>query len=382
MNCTECGAEFVPAPRKLTCSPECAERRRRRIRGEKQGGRRDSDGFLLGECEICRRDFRVTRGKKCCSQKCDSERRRARQREFKRREYQQNPELQRQLQRERRRRNAEHYRAKERERWKRRRNQPIAICNRCGKQFPAKRKDSAYCSEECRSPIVTIECACCGIQFQGTRRSKYCSDKCSQQWFAEQERIKRRATDLSELQLASLAINSPATVGGRYIYNCEICGSEFRSDSHHANYCGEECRKESIRRSYRERSKQQPKPRKLTEHSCVICNRQFMGRVNAKTCSAECRAEHKRRVMRELKEADPEGFRERQKELQRKRHGINANCIVCGKDMSSLPNLRTNRYTCSPECRAEAYRRKQRRNYERRIGRSKAKPAGPDKRDN
>ena len=38
-------------------------------------------------------------------------------------------------------------------------------------------------------------------------------------------------------------------------------------------------------------------------------------------------------------------------------------CEICGRSLADLPDLKIYRYTCSPECRHEAMRRKQRRNY-------------------
>jgi hypothetical protein len=364
--CSECGKDFPAAGRKAACSPECAKQRARKRRGIREGGDRDESGRLIKACAMCGAEFQAASGRKTCSQECHDEARRQKDRDFKRAKWANDPEAERTKQAERiaRQREAdpEGYRRKERERWSRRRTQPIATCNRCGKQFQAKRKDAQFCSEECAAPSIDIDCHHCGRRFTGRRGQNYCSTGCSRESTNEQKRLRERqpAVDL-ETSLVGLAISVQGP-DGKYACRCQICGSEFRSQRHNASACSAECRKERERQRPRKRSET-----KLRQRKCVVCDKQFAGRKNAKTCSKECRTEYHRRTETERAKA-PE-VRERQKWLARERRGVDARCIVCDRDMSDLPDLRANRYTCSEDCRNESLRRRNRRSYERRRNR-------------
>jgi predicted nucleic acid-binding Zn ribbon protein len=163
---------------------------------------------------------------------------------------------------------------------------------------------------------------------------------------------------ISGLEGAALADPVPRRV---YFSDCAVCGRRFGSSAIHAKFCSGECHRASLAARRRKGPAEIPL-------MCVVCGRAFIaGRANATTCGMECRAEDKRRRMRER--AREPGQRERQKMLARARKSVQVHCTICGRDMGQMPDLQRNRYTCSPECRAEALRRKQRRAYEKRRNR-------------
>lgn len=372
--CVICGAEFPARPRKLTCSAACAKLRAKRQRPSRTPGRRDELGRLLVACAECGREYPAERGRKTCSDECAQTRYRRAQRAAKRREWERDPEAAREKQRRRRAANVEHYRARDRERKKR--PPPIAVCRRCGKKFAANRKDARFCSAACaeRPKVIDLHCRYCNQLFRGRRGQKYCSPHCSQRAMAERSRRRQRRAGLdTEISLAALAIGADRPAG-RFFHECVECGEEFRSDSAQALYCAPACRRASLARRKRRG------PQRLPPVDCEICGRSFQpDRRNARLCSADCRAEKKRRVMRE-RQKEPT-VRVRSKRLYRRRKGVDLHCVICGRDMSSLPDLRTNRYTCSPACRDEARRQKNRRSYERRKERAESHQDGRDRQD-
>jgi very-short-patch-repair endonuclease/endogenous inhibitor of DNA gyrase (YacG/DUF329 family) len=62
-------------------------------------------------------------------------------------------------------------------------------CDRCGKPFVAeKRLNRHYCSEECRRPPVSIECATCGTTFRvlpSDTNRRFCSFSCYRRFRGE-----------------------------------------------------------------------------------------------------------------------------------------------------------------------------------------------------
>lgn len=318
---------------------------------------------MIRHCAECGREFAPHGPQQTCSTECQAARYRRQQRASKKREWDRDPDRLRQYQRERRQKNLEHYRALDRRR--RKRAAPICTCQRCGRSFVGKRKDSRFCSDDCRKPLQSVTCAICGQQFSGRSNYLYCSIRCQREGQRQRQRAKQRSPELStETSLVGLAINSEPPAH-RYVTACTECGQNFTTNHTGQLYC-KSCRPIVSLRLHREYKRRAPKKTRQPV-PCAVCGRVFLPtKKTDKTCGADCRAEYKRWLEHDRKAADPDAFRQRQKELNRKRLGTTARCRVCGKDMTDAENLRTNRYTCSPECRAEALRRKNRRAYERR----------------
>ncbi len=74
------------------------------------------------------------------------------------------------------------------------------ICLSCGKKFTyyPKSNRGKYCSRKCayensNLKLVPIACICiqCGLEFQGLKKSKFCSNKCKSRWhYANKKREK------------------------------------------------------------------------------------------------------------------------------------------------------------------------------------------------
>ena len=126
---------------------------------------------------------------------------------------------------------------------------------------------------------------------------------------------------------------------------CRVCRATFHPDRRTAKVCATpECKAEDKRRLAN--SLTAGRGTIGAEHrECVICGGAFVGHRNAVACSRPCRLL-------------------RQREHTRRRLGTpEYRCVLCRKAIPPDADLRTNRYTCSPACRAEAGRVRQARGY-------------------
>lgn len=316
-------------------------------------------GRVLHTCTECGRDFAPHSAQATCSAECATERRRRRQREAKRAEWRRRREELRSRQRARYAAHADEMRARDRARRQPKEQRP-KVCRRCGATFLPARHDQRFCSADCQPPPQV--CQHCGRDFPGRRGQLYCGKKCRGEAMRERARKRRRESpgvDLSMVGLA-LAADRPA---GAYLCECWACGAEFRSRRPDTRFCSPACRRaEHARRRRKGR-------RELPPVACVMCGREFVPRrKKAKTCSPECRRKYA--VRTECERAKRPEVKERAKLLERARNRTTARCRVCGRDMTNYPDLITNRYTCSAECRREAMRRKNRRAYVQRTQRA------------
>lgn len=321
-------------------------------------------GLCMRTCPECNCSYHAARGKATCSEACANARYLRQQREAKRREWQRDSDRIKARARARQQADPEHYRAVDRQR--KRHKRPRCICRRCGREFAGKRKDSRFCGvSDCGTPAKS--CVVCHRSFHG--RGDCCGAKCRRDRWMEKSRLLSRSDTLrDDLTMASLAVAAPVAVE-KYLIECAHCGDDFRAEKPHTRYCSETCR----RATHADRRRRRRPPTVRSPIPCAICQRSFVpDRNNAVLCSEECRRRYN--VLREQRRHELPDVRDRAKQLARLRLNVQATCIVCRRDMTDLPDLRVNRYTCSDQCRREALRRKNRRTYERRRTRDHANP--------
>ncbi|MGA2032312.1 MAG: hypothetical protein ABSG68_08665 [Thermoguttaceae bacterium] len=143
----------------------------------------------------------------------------------------------------------------------------------------------------------------------------------------------------------------------RYQRTCRHCGQRFFAARGNAAFCSPACRlaDRAKRRRHGPRTERRP---------CAICGQAFIARRKNHVCCAraECRAAYKSRLERRRQQrAEVAAARKSRERARIKRDRYR--CTVCGRPMAGLPDLRRNRYTCSPQCRREALRQKNRRSY-------------------
>jgi uncharacterized protein (TIGR02996 family) len=252
-------------------------------------------------------------------------------------------------------------RAAKREPW------PERECPECGRSYSPKRPQSVYCSMGCRRaaalrprPVLPAKpCVHCGAEFVPSHpRRLTCSAACRSERHRQQIEQRAREQYLAGLSEAARRIAERESTATDRRVPCRYCGTPFLPGRRkRKRFCGRPC-KEAFRAE------------STATRPCVVCGREFAGRKRTdKTCSANCAAEHKRRLERE-RLARSESARAAKTERERARVDRDSyTCRVCGKSLADSPDLRTNRYTCSPECRREALRQKSRRSYLNRKGR-------------
>lgn len=163
----------------------------------------------------------------------------------------------------------------------------VRVCEYCGKQYVAHRKDSKHCSKKCKDITLRLrkgikcnpntepfhkECAVCGKAFD-TFRSKTvcCSPQCSKKWH------NRRQMPLTKKP-------------------CIVCGKEFIAHRSANILCGDpECAKERKRqRNLKSKEKigkyKTKKDPVMVETVCDWCGNTFAhdSRLTKKYCGQEC----------------------------------------------------------------------------------------------
>jgi hypothetical protein len=269
---------------------------------------------------------------------------------------------------------------------------PLAerTCRRCGVVFTPQRRDAVFCSGTCRAaagpPTAPRPCAVCGRPFPPEHGRLTCSQTCRLARQAGQRAAKqadRAAAGLDQLgaQLAARLATAPDRRRP-----CRECGALFLADGRGQRFCSVSCR-DAHRTAHRAAS--------TRERPCIICGQPFTGCKRSDCCcSPACRGEHKRaRARARLAGASSLGHAtctcarcgqtfsghanarycgplclgdvKTEREAARiDRAGYR--CIICGGALTA--DLREHRYTCSPACRAEAVRQKNRRSYLTRRG--------------
>lgn len=270
---------------------------------------------------------------------------------------------------------------------------PPKQCPACNCEFAPTRRDAVYCSESCRrakaEPLAAKKCTECSKSFvpqHSTRKT--CSKDCRQVRLFRQHLARQETKRMAELQQATEQLGERTEAGGDQRISCKNCHELFLPFSTSSKstrkkkrvFCSHSCRLE-----WRAKS--------TAERKCVICGVRFCGTKRGQvTCSPECRAERKRRrVLERLGGADTAGTESRTCERcgadflghklakycsqacllatknEREKQRVNRayRCKICGSDMSHL-DLKIHRYTCSDQCRAEAYRQKLERNNSKR----------------
>lgn len=273
---------------------------------------------------------------------------------------------------------------------------PEIICPGCGKSFAPPRRDSVFCSADCRHaqrPLPARGCLACGRSFVPVHSGRLtCSEDCRQTRRQGQVTESRRQQQLAELQQQTATLGERVQSAPDRRVPCKNCGKRFLPGRRKRPFCSRPCRE-----YWREQS--------VRMRPCSVCGRDFAGhKRNEHLCSTDCRAEHKRRralgrlegeasVGSETRRCarcstefighanaeycsadcirDAKQERERQR-VDRERYA----CGVCGKSLADAADLRTNRYTCSAECRAEANRRKARRAYIKRRNKNRGENNG------
>jgi hypothetical protein len=255
-------------------------------------------------------------------------------------------------------------------------------CVHCGKLYLTRRANSHHCSLACAKaprPPRQRACAICQGQFLSSRYRLTCSPKCRllrRQMMASARAGRGFGSQLEDIA-AALAQRQQEAVDRRS--PCRHCGALFLAGKRRIKFCSAECRAAHGAES-------------TAERACVICAGAFRGdRRGAKCCSPDCRSEHKRRrALARMAGAESIGSQPRvcvecgkdfaghanaqycggdciaaakKRREQARVDRANYRCIVCQSPCTG--DLKTNRYTCSPQCRAEALRRKNDRNNRR-----------------
>lgn len=189
-----------------------------------------------------------------------------------------------------------------------------SVCSKCYK--PPKSKEKRVCS------IHVYNCEeCQTVSVAKTKKSKFCSVKCSQKFH---NRKKTRPHDLK----------------------CQQCSKRFYS-SHKHKFCSEECKKEHKHLKYIESNTK----------NCKNCGTSFVGKSNSKYCSVKCRVEsnlpkkkersclrcnnpvkHPKKVCETCKSRKPN---------RTKKEKPKGNCEGCGRDMQIKHK---NHKYCKPTC--------------------------------
>lgn len=108
------------------------------------------------------------------------------------------------------------------------------------------------------------DCLNCGKEFSSNQpQAKFCCRKCQCKYRKKHYRIS----------------NS---------YICKYCGKEFHPKGYdRTTYCSREC-------AFADKAAMTKKPKEKKMPVCVICGKEFEGRLNCKYCSDECRKEKKK----------------------------------------------------------------------------------------
>lgn len=329
--------------------------------------RGEQPGRKVHACAECGTEFQGTGNNQVttCSEACATARRRRRSRDSKKRTYHADIEAARQKAKQKRKENPEFYREMDRRKLQRQWKANPTFCLECGAETTGPHIGRKYCCVACRDMArkrqkqvkqetnsslallalsnrpdkakgrtkrYQVNCVTCGKMFASvTGLAKYCGSGCRPVNPTKQPKS----------------------------YQCAVCGTTFTSSASHAKYCSERCGKDAINAGMRSKATS-----KKIDRQCVVCKADFIGRKNATCCSKDCRAEHHR--MESRARAQASDVKTRNKLLARLRHNVKLECKICGLDLSHLPDLRTNRYTCSLECKDEAKRQRAKRSYENR----------------
>lgn len=138
---------------------------------------------------------------------------------------------------------------------------------------------------------------------------------------------------------------------------CPICGKEFEGKTNQ-KFCSQDCRikhananSQKYRAEYYKKNKEKlkaysrehsNKPVELTEKTCPVCGKTFMGNKKEVYCSSECKTI---------------GYKEKyDASVIRNRPTYEKVCPICGKTYTTT---RPSSLCCSPECRKVDLREKQ-----------------------
>lgn len=166
-------------------------------------------------------------------------------------------------------------------------------CNRCGKEFLAK-KEWNYLCPECamtvkRESVVRIRtCKQCGVEFSGGPRAWYCPE-CRKEHKRIQDREYKRAGKTSR------------PIGSTDL--CKRCGAPYTVNSGNQMYCPD-CREAAIRETVRSHKVEYSRNHQAETHArraercreskvCVVCGKTFGGRGQTITCSDDCARKYK-----------------------------------------------------------------------------------------
>jgi hypothetical protein len=234
----------------------------------------------------------------------------------------------------------------------------IKICEYCGKQFITKSLGNKCCSDECkkqrrndidREKHKTAKgnknkkykalCKHCGKEFSSNQpQAKFCCGKCRHKYRKKHYRI-----------------TEP--------FICKYCGKEFHPKGYdRTTYCSREC-------AFADRV---AKPKEKRKPICVICGKEFEGRLNSKYCSDECYEKYKKDKYLKYKNSDKYlSDLEKQRNNYKPKNIYTKICKYCGLEYKTSNNR--SKY-CSKKCATKSYnisesRREERRRYRaRKVG--------------
>lgn len=174
----------------------------------------------------------------------------------------------------------------------------VKQCATCGESFmpPRNRPDKKYCSDACRSKAYIspywYTCQRCGKEYRAKKkdRAAFCSRECFAAHIDEHGRPERRKA------------KQP-----RPVSLCTVCGKPCKGNG--AKRCSEECRKKYNRQRAREHSIQTD-ARDRSQRACKECGALFVpeyGNQRRWFCSDECLRRRARRTGKATRRARIQG---------------------------------------------------------------------------
>ena len=194
---------------------------------------------------------------------------------------------------------------------------PDRACEHCGATFKPKAPKQTFCSKACwlerrfpnRKPLGDVRtCPECGTEHRGPRRV-FCSQECAS--IANNRRTKAKNDALTAARPT-------------YLRNCAVCGDRFATKYPHQKLCpSAACKKESYRRARVVWEKNNPnrhaarnerrRKRRLTDP-----DKEYAAQRRWAEKNRHKNREKDRKYRERLKAEDPEGFRAKRREQERR----------------------------------------------------------------
>lgn len=174
---------------------------------------------------------------------------------------------------------------KNKERIQKAKSEFSTVCKVCGER--TYKKD--FCSEKCAEKWEKKKkiCAICGKEFYAPNGQACCGDICRRKHLAKKNKKSQEKKTKS----------------------CPICGNDFTPKYYTQVYCGDDCKKEGMRKSIRKYKKSVRERRVYFEKACEICGTPFKTRNPRQRRCDDCTKNKKRleeyRIVKSFAIEDP-----------------------------------------------------------------------------